>query len=416
MSKSVSFTHALQYPYVPTTGKDSLYLLLELTADDVKESNRSPINLSVVLDRSGSMTGKPLEYCKEASKFVVNQLSDQDLMNMVVFDGEVDTLFDAQPVTHKDGLKTTIDAIETRGITNLSGGLIQGCQNVLQQPVDDYVNRVLLLSDGVANAGITDIDQLKYITEDYNTAGAVMTTMGVSEHFDEELLETIADAGKGTFYFIDKVEAIPDIFAKELEGLLSVVSQNVTLTLNPAEGVSIKSVLGYEARETAGGVEIKLGDFYAKEMKSLLIECAVPPGREGEAEVMQVAGSLIDVTERAKPQSFVHPVSVIYTKDLEKLTQSSDPEVDKQVQITKSAQTLEQALQLFDEGDFEEGKNLLYSNISHMEDMANELGDEELLVESAVMKEKLADFDYSKQTRKELHAEKYRQMKRRKRD
>ncbi|WP_085506526.1 vWA domain-containing protein [Thalassobacillus devorans] len=415
MSKSVSFTYALQYPYVPTTGKDSLYLLLELTADDVKALNRSPINLSVVLDRSGSMTGKPLEYCKEASKFVVNQLSDQDLMNMVVFDGEVDTLFDAQPVTHKDGLKNTIDAIETRGITNLSGGLIQGCQNVLQQPVDDYVNRVLLLSDGVANAGITDIDQLKYITEDYNTAGAVMTTMGVSEHFDEELLETIADAGKGTFYFIDKVEAIPDIFAKELEGLLSVVGQNVTLTLNPAEGVSIKSVLGYEARETAGGVEIKLGDLYAKEMKSLLIECAVPPGMEGEEEVMQVAGSFVDVTERAKPHSFVHPVSVTYTKDLGKLTQFSDPEVDK-VQITKSAQTLEQALQLFDEGDFEEGKNLLYSNISHMEDMANELGDEELLVESAVMKEKLADFDYSKQTRKELHAEKYRQMKRRKRD
>ncbi|MFG6113742.1 VWA domain-containing protein [Halobacillus sp. MO56] len=415
MNNHVSLSHALQFPYVPTTGKDSMYILLELSADDVKEMNRSPINLSVVLDRSGSMTGKPLHYCKEASKFVVNQLSEQDLMNMVVFDGDVETVFDAQPVTHKDFLKNRIDAIETGGITNLSGGMIQGCQNVLQQQVDNYVNRVLLLSDGVANAGIIDIDQLKYITEDYHTAGAVTTTMGVSEHFDEELLETIADAGKGNFYFIDEVEEIPAIFAKELDGLLSVIAQNVTLTLQPVDGVVIKSVMGYEPRDTAQGVEIRLGDIYAKETKSLLIECAIPSGAEGDAALMQVTGKFIDVTEGAKAYSFDHPVSITYTTDLEKLSEPSDAKVDKEVEVTKSAQTLEQALQLFDEGNIEEGKNLLYSNVSHMEDMAKELGDEELMQESAVMKEKLADFDYSKQTRKALHAEKYRQMKRRKR-
>src|SRR5690606_14976255 len=149
-----------------------------------------PINLSVVLDRSGSMTGRPLQFCKEASKFVVNQLSDQDLMNMVVFDGDVETVFDAQAVTHKDVLKKRIDTIETRGITNLSGGLIQGCENVLQQHVNNYVNRVILLSEVVAKARITAIHQLTYIIEEYHTARAVTITWGVRQHVDEELLAT----------------------------------------------------------------------------------------------------------------------------------------------------------------------------------------------------------------------------------
>ncbi|MFD1019772.1 VWA domain-containing protein [Thalassobacillus hwangdonensis] len=413
MSKNVTLSHAHQSPYVPTSGKASVYLLLELNAKEMNSTNRAPINLSLVLDRSGSMSGSPLEYCKEASKFVVTQLSEQDRMSMVIFDDSIDTVFPPQPVTHKDHLKHLIEGIETRGITNLSGGLIQGCQHVVNQKGKDHVNRVLLLSDGMANAGITDPEKLKKVAEDYHAAGTVITTMGVSDHFDEELMEGIADAGKGNFYFIDKVEEIPDIFAKELEGLLSVVAQNITLTIKPKKGAEIHNVFGYQEKHEEDGVRVSLGDIFSKETKSVLIECALPAGDPGTRPMFDVEWSFVDVTDGVKEYSCSYQVPFTFTNDLEKLSEASSTAVDKQVEITQSAQKLEQALQLFDEGNLEEGKDLLYANAQHLQSYAEETGDEEILKESATMLDQLEHFEFTKHTRKALHAEKYRQMKRR---
>ncbi|MFC7060997.1 vWA domain-containing protein [Halobacillus seohaensis] len=416
MSESVELSHAHQMPVVPTTGDDSVFLLLELNSQESNEVNRSPINLSLVLDRSGSMTGEPLEYCKEASKFVVNQLSNYDIMNLVVFDDEVDTVFHSQNVTNKNVLKNRIDTIETGGITNLSGGLIQGCQNILTQKTKEYVNRVILLSDGVANSGITDAINLQKIAEDYSTAGAVITTMGVGDHFDEELLEGIANAGNGNYHFIDQLETIPNIFEKELDGLLSVVAQNVSLNLTPAPGVKIKNISGYHSKETDEGIEVRLGDSYSKEKKSVLIECSLPSHKQGLADMLHVDWSFMDVTYGVKECKFQRTITIEYTSDLEKLSSQPNPSVEKQIEITKSAKQLEQALHLFDEGDMDGGKKLLYSNALHMESRAVELNDEELLAESEVVLHHVQNFDYSENKRKALHAEKYRRMKRGKRE
>ncbi|MFZ3590003.1 VWA domain-containing protein [Bacillus sp. DJP31] len=112
---------------------------------------------------------------------------------------------------------------------------------MLKQATKSYVNRVILLSDGNANSGITDHDQLMKVVDDYQTARVAISTIGVS-HFDEDIMEGIDEHGKGTFYFIDQVEEIPNIFAKELEGLLSVVAQNATLSIKAKDDVRIHKV------------------------------------------------------------------------------------------------------------------------------------------------------------------------------
>lgn len=414
MSEKISLSHASQFPFLPVTGKQSVFVLLELNAKEIKQEKRSPINLSLVLDRSGSMDGAPLEYCKEASKFVVNQLSGQDLFNLIVFDDQVDTIIEPQAVQHKDRLKNQIDRIETGGTTNLSGGLIEGCRNILKQKTKEYVNRVILLSDGQANEGITDRDKLTKVAEDYHAAGAVITTMGVSDYFDEELMEGIADAGKGNFHFISKVEEIPDIFAKELEGLLSVLAQNVSLKLTPKKGVTLTNILGYSHKKKDDGVVLSLGDMYAGETKSVLVECEVAAQAEGIADLFEVEWSFVDVTDGIKDYTYRYNVPIEFTADLDKLAEAPDKTVEKQIQITKSAQLLEQALYLFDNGDIDEGKELLYSNALKMERVAKENGDIELMEESAIIMSQLENFDYNANSRKTLHAEKYRQMKRRK--
>ncbi|OZM56939.1 hypothetical protein CIB95_09215 [Lottiidibacillus patelloidae] len=411
---TISLTHSHQHAQVPTYGKEKNHLLVELKGNATKQVERSPINLAIVLDRSGSMTGNPLHYCKEAVKFVVSQLTDKDLLTVVVFDNEVETVFGPENVTHKDLLKHKIDQISTRGLTNLSGGLIQGCQHVLKQKEKDYVNRVIVLSDGQANRGVTDFNQLMMITDEYQSAGVTISTIGVSEHFDEEVMEGISEHGKGNFYFIDEVEGIPAIFAEELEGLLSVIAQNVTLAINPKDGVEVHKVFGYEPKQEEEGLKLNLGDMYANEVKSILVAYGIQAKPEGIHDIFDLQWSFVDITDGVKECKCKANVPIHYTTDLKILEAKPNAHVEKQVQITKSATIINEAMDFFDIGDIEAGKQLLHKQAVNMSIIAKEMNDEELLSESKILMEKLNNFEYSKKTRKELHHQRYRQMKRKK--
>jgi Ca-activated chloride channel homolog len=411
MMETVSFKFSHHQKHVPTTGLEKAYLLIELEGKAVRKMERSPINLSLVLDRSGSMSGAPLEYCKEASKFVVSQLTDKDLFSLVVFDDEVDTVIQPDHVIHKDLLKKHIDQIDTRGMTNISGGLMKGCQHVLKQKKGQFVNRVILLSDGNANVGITEHNQMMKVVQEYQKAGLTISTMGVGDYFDEEMMEGIADHGKGNYYFINQLEEIPDIFAKELEGLLSVVAQNLSLQITPKDGIEITNIFGY----TYKGHELSLGDMFADETKSILIEYRVPGKIEGIHDVFDITWSFVDVTDGVKTCEFNCNIPIEFTKDLNKLSSKNINEyVQKQVEITKTAQIIEVAMDLFDEGNVETGKAILQEQAAKMSNLATATKDEELMLESNLLFNQLENFNYSKQKRKELHQQKYRNMKRKK--
>lgn len=415
MDQFISLSYSFLQKYLPAAGVEKTFILFELNGK-VELSKRSPINLSVVLDRSGSMSGKPLYYCKEATKFIVNQLQEKDLLNVVVFDDQVRTILPPQEVKHKDLLKKKIDEIDTGGITNLSGGLIKGCQHILNQNTDLFVNRVILLSDGQANAGVTDFDHLMKVVDDYQTAGAVISTMGVSDHFNEELMEGIAEHGKGNYYFINDAEQIPDIFAQELEGLLSVVAQDVNFKLNPKMGVRIEKVYGYMTETRDNSIEISLGDMFTNEVKSILVEFTVPGMPSGVHDLFDIEWSFVDVKNGVKDCRSTLNIPAEITTDLDMLSIDVNAHVDKQIEITKSAQKLEEAMRLFDEGNIESGKELLFMQASSMAEKAQAHNDLELLAESQVIFSQLENFEYTKQKRKELHQQKYRQMKRRKQE
>ena len=413
MSQNVTLSYSFLQKYFPVSGMDKMYVLFELNGKS-ELSNRSPINLSVVLDRSGSMSGKPLHYCKEATKFIVNQLQEKDLLNVVVFDDYVKTVLAPQEVKHKDLLKKKIDGIETGGMTNLSGGLIKGCQHLLSQNSDQYVNRLILLSDGQANAGIRDPEKLMKVVDDYQMAGAVISTMGVSDHFNEELMEDIAEHGKGNYYFINEVEQIPEIFAQELEGLLSVVAQDVHFKITSKNGARIENIYGFMGNSHDQSVYLSLGDMYTNEVKSILVEFSQPGLSEGVHDLFEIEWSFIDVTDGVNDCTFKLNIPAEFTTSLGKLSSGLDVHVEKQVEITKSAQKIEEAMRLFDQGEIESGKEILHMQATQMAEKATKLDDEELMAESQMLFNQLDNFEYSNQKRKELHQEKYRQMKRRK--
>ncbi|MEH2163863.1 MAG: VWA domain-containing protein [Nostoc sp.] len=179
-------------------------ILLRFRAD-IAESPRRNLNLSLVIDRSGSMAGASLHHALKAAESVVDQLEPDDILSVVVYDDEVDSVVPPQAVTNKATLKNSIRKVRAGGITNLSGGWLKGCEHVKAGLDPQKINRVLLLTDGHANMGIQDPKVLTATSAQKAEEGITTTTLGFAQGFNEDLLIGMARAATGNFYFIERV-------------------------------------------------------------------------------------------------------------------------------------------------------------------------------------------------------------------
>jgi Ca-activated chloride channel family protein len=152
--------------YLSHSSGNEVLLYCEIKADEVKlEKERAPLNISLVVDRSGSMSGEKLRYVKKAVEFVIQNLNPGDYLSIVQYDDQVQVLSPSAPVTDKSALLRLVASIREGGSTNLSGGMLEGFNQVKITRKEGYVNRVLLLTDGLANVGITDPSQLYNIVQ-----------------------------------------------------------------------------------------------------------------------------------------------------------------------------------------------------------------------------------------------------------
>ncbi|MBP3966259.1 vWA domain-containing protein [Paenibacillus lignilyticus] len=413
MKQTVLFNHAWSSSYLPVGGAEKVYLLIEAKGNAPSQTNRAPINLSLVLDRSGSMDGEPLTFSKKACQFVTDQMDGGDRLSLVAFDDEVHTVFAPSKVMHKEVMKKKIESIQTGGSTNLSGGLIEGAQYVRKSAQEGIVNRVILLSDGHANQGITKRDKLAAIAAEYRSLGVGITAMGVGDGFDEELMEAIAEHGGGNFYYIDKPDHIPSIFEQELQGLLNVVSQNMKLTLQTTDSTRITGIYGHKFEQYLGEYTVLVGDLYHEEVKSILVELSLDPHTQGMHPVLLLNWEYVDVSEGAAACSYSCEVHAEFTNNLQLLNLPGNVDVQKRVQLTQSARVIEAAMEAFDSGNMQGGQEMLKQQADQMLAMSVQLGAPILAEESEKLYNRLENFTYSSRTRKELHEQKYRQMKRR---
>jgi Ca-activated chloride channel family protein len=256
-----------------------LTVLVRLRADPPETSARAPLNLSLVLDRSGSMQGAKMEHCKRAAGFAISHLAAVDRASVVTFDAQVEVVVPHRAVDEKEEILAALDPIRPRSTTNLSGGWLQGASFVEEAREEGSVNRVLLLTDGLANEGVTDSEQLAEIAQALRSRGVQTTCIGFGADFAEDLLRALADAGGGNFHYIRTPEEAPAIFGRELAELLAVAAQNVRLRVAPGRGVTVVGVVNpYPLRAIDGGLEVDMGDLLMGDTRSCLIQLEVRKG------------------------------------------------------------------------------------------------------------------------------------------
>lgn len=274
---------------LPTGPALKAHILLRFRAD-IPESPRRNLNLSLVIDRSGSMAGAPLHHALKAAESVVDQLEPDDTLSVVVYDDAVDTPVPPQSVTNKAALKTAIGKVRAGGITNLSGGWLKGCDYVKTHLDPQKINRVLLLTDGHANMGIQDPQILTATAGKKAEEGIITTTLGFAQGFNEDLLIGMARAASGNFYFIQSVDEATEVFGIELDSLRAVVGQNLVVTLELADGVSLVDTLSLAKvnQNEAGATVITLGELYEGEDKLLGLSLAIAAAPIGDLPIMKL--------------------------------------------------------------------------------------------------------------------------------
>lgn len=219
---------------------------------------RPALNLALVLDRSGSMAGRnKMTNARQAAVFAVEQLLPTDRLSLTVFDEHVDTLVTNAPVVNKAELVRQIQRVLPRGCTDLHGGWLAGLNQAragagLDGAPSGQVSRVLLLSDGLANAGLTDPNAIASEVRGAAAQGVTTTTMGVGLDYNEDLLESMARAGDGRYYHVETATQLADIFQTELQGLMATTGQKVSLGVEPAAGVTVADVLNDLPRTSTG--------------------------------------------------------------------------------------------------------------------------------------------------------------------
>ena len=289
-------TYGLSQSTVSVGEVSQISLVVRFGADHAKDKAdappRRPLNLSLVLDRSGSMGGTPLRQALKSAKALVGELTEKDLLSVVTFDDDIDTLVAPALVTDKRAIQAAIDKVHAGGCTNLCGGWEAGGKHVQKNFSQQLVNRVLLLTDGHANVGTTDTASLVKLAQKQASTGVATTTLGFGTNFNEDLLIGMARAGEGNYYYIESHEDLSQVLQIELEGLSSVCGQNLTVQLKPQAALEQSTVLNQYRTEAKGReLVVTVGDVYAVEDKVLALDLQVQPSAVGSCPLATIAFS-----------------------------------------------------------------------------------------------------------------------------
>ena len=301
------------------------------------------------------MAGEKLRQTIASAKFVVERLAPTDTLSVVQFDDKVKVVIPAGPVQNRPHLCRLLEGIRDGGSTNLSGGWLQGASCVRQQKTPETVNRVLLLTDGMANHGITDPEVLVKHAAELTEEGITTTTLGYGADFQEELLTALADAGRGAAYHVETADQAPTIFARELEGLLAVAAQNVRLSVRPhIAGSGVELLTDQECHKVGDGLTVVLGDLVSEEERTLLCRVRVPVlAGQSTALVASVTVTYDAVGDGIHSGAQTEELTLRFGSLDEVGATLPDAEVVKELLVFRAGRVLTQAIALADGGNVE---------------------------------------------------------------
>jgi Ca-activated chloride channel family protein len=330
----------------------------------VAAHQRPALNLGLVIDRSGSMSGDKLEYVKRAAIHVLEVMQEQDRVAVVAYDTEVTPVSPSVAVTPaaKAEIKAKIEAMRSGNMTNLSGGWLAGCQEVAAAAVEGHLNRVLLLTDGLANVGITDLEELGVHAGQLLLRGVPTSTFGVGRDFDEHLLEHMANQGGGRYYYIEHPQQIPGIFEEEFRELAAVTARNVQVTLGVPTGVSVEVLGSWRTEQDDRHWHLWLSDLAANQRRQVYVKLLTPPA--GDQPQLTVSGVASGKGEGGEPLRVETLLNLRYAPETEVQAAPLRMDLMERFGLVEVATRAAEALKLERKGEREQASAMLSMSLA----------------------------------------------------
>lgn len=336
------------------------------------EQKRIPLNLSLVIDHSGSMSGEQMEDARRALLYMLRELHPEDTVSVIAFSSEVEVLQEQEEWgdVDREELKVKIAALKPTGTTEMQTALQVGINQVARQFRGDRINRVMLLSDGIPN----DATQLVSMAQNARSRQIGISTFGLGPYYNEDLMAELADLSGGRYHFIKESAQIEEFFLAEKESLEQVIARNVSLTIQLGPGVELLQILGEKAQQHSGRkVTMHLGDFGLSDKRQVGLKYRVTaPASGARVELLDARMQWEDVVFWSGQRKRGLYLEAGSTKDQALIEKGENKVVREKVGRLEAAWQLENAMREFNNGDKEAAQRRLRSAASQYRQQLDE--------------------------------------------
>lgn len=256
-------------------GEQDLVVTIQAPSDHATQ--RPPLSIAVVIDRSGSMSGEPLTNAKAAADRLVDLLDEGDAFTIVAYSStdEIITGITRATPDAKAHAHQAIAGIWAHGATCISCGINQGANELLKTPVGSGLSRMVLISDGQANEGIYNRDDLAQLAANTAAHGVSISAVGVGLDFDEMTMMRLARVGHGNYYYAENTATLGDMFAQELGGLTHTVAADLRLDIHESATTHVIDAYGYPVVREGGALVVPVADLRAGEVRKVVLRVMV---------------------------------------------------------------------------------------------------------------------------------------------
>ncbi len=321
-------------------------------ADLPPAAERVPLNLALVVDTSGSMSGERIVNARLAALEVLSRLDENDIFSLITYDSTARVVIPAGPIEDRTELERIIGGLQAGGMTALYGGIEMGAAELRKHQSRQYATRMLMISDGRANIGPSRADDLGALGAKLGAAEIVLSTVGLGLGYNEDLMTQLADRSGGNAYFVEGAVDLPRMVDLEIGQALSVVANGATLRLQLPKGMRPLRLIGRSGAIEGQFVEASLPPIYRRQARHLLLEVEIAADATGapltlqqvDAEVVRSGSGEIEHVQAT-------PLVLQFSPEVDVVEASLNPSVQTMRLLDEIALARDQALRLQDAGD-----------------------------------------------------------------
>jgi Ca-activated chloride channel homolog len=342
------------------------YLRVALNGCQRPPTERTPVNVAFVIDRSGSMRGPRIAQAREAAAAAVRRLDKNDIASVVIFDDKIDLLVQAQPVDDHAAFIDRIQQIDTRGSTAIHGGVTEGAQQVRHNLDPRRLNRVVLLSDGQANVGPRRPEDFAVLGRQLLAQGISVSTIGLGNQYNEDLMLALARASDGNHSFVGETTDLVQVFNKEFDDVLASCAQMVSIDVELKPGIRVVRALSRDGKIEGQTAQFQLNQVYAATEHYVLMEVEVDPAAAGDESDLGRVRVSYTAADGGGRQTIESPVRGRFSASATEIAASRDNAVMESVVEQSVRARTAAAVKLRDQGRNDEAQALFSENVQEI--------------------------------------------------